>query len=157
MCFGEIDTTLRGHDSRFDTTVLLLLLLYFYVGSCASQIICDRILKFPFICGVLYNEMHKISVKPRVMTPQSSVNFPKTHLKRAKNSGKQYKKRVLRAVFALLAAPIGVGQQLSALPVFGPSWVQPCGTMPGGWTAAAQTSALDVLGAISDTISVTFR
>ena len=41
------------------------------------------------------------SVKPRVMTPQSSVNFPKTHLKTAQNSAKQYKKRVLRAVFAL--------------------------------------------------------
>ena len=38
------------------------------------------------------------SVKPRVMTPQSSVNFPKTHLKRAKNSAKQHKKRVMRAV-----------------------------------------------------------
>ena len=44
------------------------------------------------------------SVKPRVMTPQSSVNFPKTHLKTAQNSGKQYKKRVLRAVFALLVS-----------------------------------------------------
>ena len=42
------------------------------------------------------------SVKPRVMTPQSSVNFPKTHLKTASNSEKQYKKRVMRAVFALL-------------------------------------------------------
>ena len=41
------------------------------------------------------------SVKPRVMTPQSSVNFPKTHLKAAQNSAKQSKKRVLRAVFAL--------------------------------------------------------
>jgi len=41
------------------------------------------------------------SVKPRVMTPQSSVNFPKIHLKRASNSGKQYKKRVMRAVSAL--------------------------------------------------------
>ena len=30
----------------------------------------------------------KVSVKPRVMTPQSSVNFPKTHLKTAQNSGK---------------------------------------------------------------------
>ena len=28
------------------------------------------------------------------MTPQSSVNFPKTHLKRAQNSEKHYKKRV---------------------------------------------------------------
>jgi hypothetical protein len=36
------------------------------------------------------------------MTPQSSVNFPKTHLKTAKNSEKYYKKRVMRAVFALL-------------------------------------------------------
>ena len=35
------------------------------------------------------------------MTPQSSVKFPKTHLKRAQNSGKHYKKRILRAVFAL--------------------------------------------------------
>ena len=42
------------------------------------------------------------SVKPRVMTPQSSVNFPKTHLKTAPNSAKHYKKRVLRAAFALL-------------------------------------------------------
>ena len=38
------------------------------------------------------------------MTPQSSVNLPKTHLKTAQNSAKQYKKRVLRAVFALLPA-----------------------------------------------------
>ena len=36
------------------------------------------------------------------MTPQSSVNFPKVDLKRPLNSGKQYKKRVMRAVFALL-------------------------------------------------------
>ena len=43
------------------------------------------------------------SVKPRVRTPQSSVNFPKTHLKSASNSGKQYRKRVLRAGFALPA------------------------------------------------------
>ena len=43
------------------------------------------------------------SVKTRVMTPQSSVNFPKTQLKRASNSGKHYKKRVLRAVFPLHA------------------------------------------------------
>ena len=42
------------------------------------------------------------SVKPRVMTPQSSVNFPKTHLETAQDSAKQYKKRVMRAVFALL-------------------------------------------------------
>ena len=40
------------------------------------------------------------SAKPRVMTPQSSVNFPKTHLKTAQNSEKHYKKRVMRAVFA---------------------------------------------------------
>ena len=40
-------------------------------------------------------------VKPRVMTPQSSVNFPKTHPKTAQNGEKQYKKRVMRAVFAL--------------------------------------------------------
>ena len=45
--------------------------------------------------------MVALSVKPRVMTPQNSVNFPKTHLKTALNSGKQYKKWVLRAVFAL--------------------------------------------------------
>ena len=41
------------------------------------------------------------SVKPRVMTPQSSANFPKTHLKTAENSAKHYKKQVMRAVFAL--------------------------------------------------------
>ena len=42
------------------------------------------------------------SVKSRVMTAQSSVNFPNQG--EAQNSGKQYKKRVLRAVFALPAA-----------------------------------------------------
>ena len=52
--------------------------------------------------------MHFISVKPRVMTPQSSVNFPKIDLKTAQNSAKQSKKRVMRAVFALkLAADRG--------------------------------------------------
>ena len=44
-----------------------------------------------------------------------------------------------------LGASVGVGEPLTALPVFGTSWVLPCGTIPGGWTAAAQTSALDVL------------
>jgi hypothetical protein len=44
-----------------------------------------------------------------------------------------------------LGASVGVGEPLTALPVFGTSWVLPCGTVPGGWTAAAQTSALDVL------------
>jgi predicted alpha-1,6-mannanase (GH76 family) len=44
-----------------------------------------------------------------------------------------------------LGAPVGVGEPLTALPVFGTSWLLPCGTFPGGWTAAAQTSALDVL------------
>ena len=46
------------------------------------------------------------SVKPRVMTLQSSVNFPKIGLKRASNSGKYCKQRVLRAVFALLTRPV---------------------------------------------------
>ena len=46
------------------------------------------------------------SVKPRVMTPQSSVSFPKTHLKAAQNSAKYYKKRVMRAVFALPPAAL---------------------------------------------------
>ena len=41
------------------------------------------------------------SAKPRVMTPQSSVDFPKTHLKTAQNSAKHCKKQVMRAVFAL--------------------------------------------------------
>ena len=45
---------------------------------------------------------HVPSVKPRVMTSQSSVNFPKTHLKTAQNSAKHHKKQVVRAVFALL-------------------------------------------------------
>jgi hypothetical protein len=36
------------------------------------------------------------------MTSQSSANFPKMDLKAAQNKAKQYKKRVLRAVFALL-------------------------------------------------------
>ena len=49
---------------------------------------------------------HYVSAKPRVMTPQNSVNFPKTHLKRAKNSEKHYKKWVLRAVFALAGGDI---------------------------------------------------
>ena len=50
-----------------------------------------------------------------------------------------------RAACTLGSGPVAVGEQLAALPVFGPSWVHPCGTMPGAWTAAAQTSALDVL------------
>ena len=41
------------------------------------------------------------SVKPRVMTSQSSVNSPKPHLKTAQNSEKRYKKQVVRAVLAL--------------------------------------------------------
>ena len=44
-----------------------------------------------------------------------------------------------------LGAAASVGEPLTALPVFGTSWFLPCGTVPGGWTAAAQTSALDVL------------
>lgn len=44
-----------------------------------------------------------------------------------------------------LGASVGVAEPLTALPVFGTSWTLPCGTVPGGWTAAAQTSALDVL------------
>ena len=32
------------------------------------------------------------SAKPRVMTSQSSVNLPKTHLKTAQNSEKHYKR-----------------------------------------------------------------
>jgi len=43
------------------------------------------------------------SVKPRVMTSQSSVNFPKVELKTSKNSEKHDKKRVMRAVFAALS------------------------------------------------------
>ena len=38
------------------------------------------------------------SVKPRVTTSQSSVNFPKAHLKRAQNSANHYKTQVMRAV-----------------------------------------------------------
>ena len=37
------------------------------------------------------------------MTPQSIVNLPKTHLKTAQNSESRYKKRVKRAVFALVS------------------------------------------------------
>ena len=44
-----------------------------------------------------------------------------------------------------LGASVSVGEPLTALPVFGTSWCMPCGTVPGGWTAPAQTSALDVL------------
>ena len=55
-----------------------------------------------------------VSVKPRVMTPQSSVNFPKIDLKTAQNSRKQYKKWVLRAVFAL---PLGCCASSHATPV----------------------------------------
>ena len=44
-----------------------------------------------------------------------------------------------------LGASAGVGETRAALPVFGTSWFMPCGTVPGGWSAAAQTSALDVL------------
>ena len=50
------------------------------------------------------------SVKPRVMTSQSSVISPKTHLETAQNSAKHYKKQVMRAVFAL------------PLPRGGPAW-----------------------------------
>jgi len=67
----------------------------------------------PFLTGHRHQSVHRqccriqessSSVKPRVMTSQSSVNFPKTGLKTASNSGKHYKKRVMRAVFALLMA-----------------------------------------------------
>ena len=51
------------------------------------------------LCKTIVYQM--ISVKPRVMTPQSSVNFPKIDLKSPLKVQKQYKKRVLRAVFAL--------------------------------------------------------
>lgn len=44
-----------------------------------------------------------------------------------------------------LGVSVSVGEPVTALPVFGTSWFMPCGTVPGGWTAAAQTSALDVL------------
>jgi hypothetical protein len=44
------------------------------------------------------------------MTPQSSVNFPKIDLKTAQNSGNQYKKRVVRAVFALPQHPLKTAQ-----------------------------------------------
>ena len=44
------------------------------------------------------------SVKPRVMTSQSSVNLPKTGLKTAQNSAKHYKKQVMSAVFALITS-----------------------------------------------------
>ena len=54
----------------------------------------------PVACGS--DVRVSVSAKPRVMTPQSSVNLPKTHLKTAQNSAKHYKKRVMRAVFALL-------------------------------------------------------
>ena len=42
------------------------------------------------------------SVKPRVMTSQSSVNFPKIGLKTAQNGEKYSKKQVMRAGFALV-------------------------------------------------------
>ena len=42
------------------------------------------------------------SVKPRVLTSQSSVNFPKILLKTARTSAKHLKKQDMRAVFALL-------------------------------------------------------
>ena len=55
-----------------------------------------------FFCSSLsMTPVSRSSVKPRVMTPQSSVNFPKIDLRRAQNSAKQYKKRVMRAVFAV--------------------------------------------------------
>ena len=44
-----------------------------------------------------------------------------------------------------LGMPAGVGEHREALPLFGTSWLGPCNTMPGGLTAVAQTSALDVL------------
>ena len=44
-----------------------------------------------------------------------------------------------------LGMPVGVGEHREALPLFGTSWLGPCNTMPGGLTAVAQTSALDVL------------
>ena len=39
------------------------------------------------------------SVKPRVMSSQSSVKFLKTHLKTAQNSAKRYKKAVHESRF----------------------------------------------------------
>ena len=47
--------------------------------------------------------MRELSVKPRDMTPQSGVNLPKIHLKTAQNGEKHYKKRVMRANFALIS------------------------------------------------------
>ena len=73
----------------------------------APQEVCERTRFFAsgsmslYLLQAIYMSYPASSVKPRVMTPQSSVKFPKTHLKRAKNSGKQHKKRVMRAVFAL--------------------------------------------------------
>ena len=43
------------------------------------------------------------------------------------------------------AMAAAVGETREALPIFGASWIGPCNTMPGGLTAVAQTSALDVL------------
>eukprot|EP01048_Picozoa_sp_COSAG05_P006613 COSAG05_NODE_438_length_9828_cov_4.712201_3_plen_121_part_00 len=43
------------------------------------------------------------------------------------------------------AAPAGVGATREVLPLFGTSWLGPCNTRPGGLTAVAQSSALDVL------------
>ena len=68
----------------------------------------------------IYPSIPALSAKPRVRTPQSSINFPKTHLKRASNSGKQYKKRVMRAVFALLPGPIGMALRDKEMPGVNP-------------------------------------
>ena len=43
------------------------------------------------------------------------------------------------------AAPRGVGESATVLPIFGVTWIGPCNTVPGAVTAAAQASALDAL------------
>ena len=43
------------------------------------------------------------------------------------------------------AAPASVGESREVLAIFGSSWIGPCNTVPGGLTAVAQTSAMDVL------------
>ena len=55
------------------------------------------------------------------MTPQSSVNFPKTGLKGLKTVETHTKKRVMRAVFALPGTAVG---EYAGGPAAGPRGIQ---------------------------------
>ena len=70
--------------------------------ACASSHPRACIFKWQNACWWRHQAISS-SAKPRVMTPQSGVNFPKIDLKSPLKVQKQHKKWVMRAVFALFA------------------------------------------------------